>query len=511
MRRPTLFVIAAIVAVLAPAARAQLSSNDLKASAVFADNFQITPSTPTVSRPLLVDQASTLSFSAVTTSQTLKVTLVTPSGSRYNIGDPANAVFQSGVIPVADGATTGAGYVATLATPTPGNWTVTFTETKPKSTPTNVATQAFFNNTTRAAVFSGGDSFPAGGKMRIALAAFDGVNRLHGLTVSANAFCVSDSTIAPLPLTFTDDGTGADETASNGIYEAYLSPTRAGTYVVQATISGNASTGAFRRTAAVKVTAAQRNAQIQDAFDDPIDFDGDGLADQVGIVADVAISQGATYQVSVQLRASNGHVIERSTEKLMGGGVSSAEVFFSAQDIQRDLGVDGPYDIAEVKVSQVIGNELTPVDVRYDLGKTSGLSLSDLQHPALRLDPAASATGVDKNGNHLFDELEVDIGITADVAGSYDASVSLLDPNGHEIGFANGTLSLVQGDNAIAVHFDGSRIGANGVDGPYVLSNLIVFGEDKSLVVTRAFTTQAFHASDFEGFKATAHHHAARH
>jgi uncharacterized repeat protein (TIGR01451 family) len=52
--------------------------------------------------------------------------------------------------------------------------------------------------------------------------------------------------------------------------------------------------------------------------------------------------------------------------------------------------------------------------------------------------------------------------------------------------------------------FDGEPIGQNGVDGPYFVRGLILFGAGDSLVVSDAFTTSALRASQFEGFTGSA-------
>src|SRR5206468_12744015 len=59
---------------------------------------------------------------------------------------------------------------------------------------------------------------------------------------------------------------------------------------------------------------------------------------------------------------------------------------------------------------------------------------------------------------------------------------------------------LSAGQTQLALTFDGQAIGRNGVDGPYFVRSLLLFGAGHSLVAADALTTGAFQASQFEGF-----------
>lgn len=512
MHRMFLAVSACIFAtLLAAPLMAQASNTSAQATAMAHDVFQLTVAAPAVTRPLLVDTTSSFALNLIAASSTLTVSLKSPAGAQFTIGSPANSAFQSSIIPVSSGTTSGASYVGIVANPQVGTWTLGVSDTVLHTTPLNVVTSVAFNNATKLVLAGGDASFPTGTNVRMALVAFDGTKRLSGVTIAARVVRASDSTFPPAAVTFRDDGTGADETAGNGIYEAFVSLGQPGRYVVQADVTGTASTGAFHRTATAQLQIVPHNAQITGFSDDAIDDNFDGLIDRVGIVTTAHISEAGTYTVSVRLRASNGHEIQASVKQALASGDGSAEVKFAASDIERDLGVDGPYQVAEVRYYELVSGDLLPADIRYDLGLTGPFTLSGLQHPSLRLNGVGQAQGVDNNGNGLFDLLEITLGVSVDVGGSYDASVSLLDRNGHEIGFASGSVSLDTGEDTLTIDFDGSRIGQNGVGGPYTLANFIMFGEETSLIVTNAFTTPAFSASQFEGYKPPSKRHLAPH
>jgi hypothetical protein len=495
-----------LITAAAFALRAQNATQQATAYALADDAFQLTPSARSVTRPLVVDRAALLTLTVTAPSRTLTVTLISPSGSRFTVGQPNSAAgFQSEIVPLASGSTTGASYVATLANPVPGNWSYSVSENNQPGAPLDVAAAATFNSTTRLTLIGGDDSFPPGVQVRMAAVVFDAAKKLTAVAITGVVRSRTDASFAPFPVTFRDDGTGGDERAADGVYEAFVTTTssatfRPGTYVLHITATGTASTGAFVRTAAAQFRIVQRDAQITGFSDFGVDEDFDSYYDRIVVTARATVANAGTYRVMARLRGSNGREIQHSGDLPFSSGTANVDFSFGAAEIARDLGVSGPYRVAEIRYSHVSGGDVVPADVRYDLGATAAYGLDELQHPTIRLTGTGNAFGVDQNKNGLFDLLQVDLDIDADFSGTYDASVSLLDRNNHEIGFASGTVQLDSGVNTVHIAFDGLPIGENGLDGPYTLANLIAFGEDQSLIATTAFVTPAFHASSFEGY-----------
>jgi hypothetical protein len=516
IRTPARLVLQTVMVVAATiTSSSQAATQQAAAYSAADDTFQLTPAAPSSTRPLVVDQTALLTLTVTAASRALTVTLISPAGARFTIGDQNSAAgFQSQIVPIADGSTLGAAYVATLVNPSAGNWTFTVAANSPLSATLDVVAVATLNNATRLALLSGDDALPPGVNIRMAAVVFDATKKLTGLTVAGVVRSTTNASFAPVTVTFRDDGTGGDERAGDAIYETFVataSPSLSpGTYMLHIIATGTASTGAFRRTAASQFRIVQRDAQITGFSDAGVDEDFDGYFDRVVITPAATIVTAGTYRVAVRLRASNGHEIQHTIDHSFSAGNARADVSFTAAEIARDLGVSGPYDVAEVRYSHVSSGDSIPADVRYELGTTAAYSLNGLQHPTIRLTGQGTASGIDVNKNHLFDELEIDLGVDVDFGGSYDASVSLMDRNNHEIGFASGTINLGFGVNTITIVFDGTNIGANGIDGPYTLANLIVFGEDQSLIATTAFVTPAFQASEFEGFH-VGRRHAVRH
>ena len=496
--------LAMLIAALALPLWAQSADREMASTAMSQDAFQLTPSALSITRPIVVDATPSFSVSVLAASRTLTVDIVGPDHTRFTAGDPTSSNFEGGLFPIdTEGTKPGQAYLISITNPLPGTWTLEVSESAALTAPLDVLAMTLLNNSTWLVLAGGGESFPTGANVRLALVGFDGTAKIAPLAINARLFRPFDPTFTPVAVTFTDDGTGGDETAGDRIYEAFVNPGQPGTYQVQVNASGNASTGAFQRTAATEFRIVPHNAAISGFTDRGIDTNFDGLYDRIGVTPTADITEAGTYTVSVRLRASNGHEVQGSTQQTFGVGTGAAEVTFRAADLIRDLGVDGPWSVAEVRYFEQVNGDFVPADIRYDLGSTAAYSLGQLQHDPVRL-TGGTATGLDVNGNGKFDYLQVSLGIDVDqdFSGFYEYSVSLRDRNGKEIGFLSSFQVLSTGFNTLNLFFDGSKIGQNGVDGPYFVSNLIMFSffGQGSLVAPDAFTTQAFTASQFEGF-----------
>lgn len=480
---------------------AQPATEEMAAAAIAQDAFRLTPAQLTATRTIVVDATDAFSVAVTAASQDLQVRLVAPDGTQYLPTDAPTATFEGGYFPIDAPATKpGATYLMTIQSPQPGNWSLVVTQPTPIATAMNVVALTMLNNETRAVLVGGGDTFPLGTPVRLALVVFDGTAKVKPLTVDARLYRPGNAS-TPVALDFRDDGTGADTAASDGIYETFASAPAAGTYQVQVNAQGTASSGAFRRTTATQFVAVAKKANIDALFTDRgIDLDGDALLDQIGVTPRATVLEAGLYNVGVRLRASNGKELLKTVEKNFTPGAVAPEVVFETADIVAELGINGPYQVAEVRFLLLVGSDLVPADIRYNLGATAAYQLTSFQRDRLRLSGNGSATGVDFNANGLYDQLNVSIEVLADFGGTYSYSARLSDSNGKELGFRSGTRFFSAGATQLSFSFPGFPIGQNGVDGPYFLSNLLIFGAGESLVADTAFTTPAFTASQFEGY-----------
>jgi triacylglycerol lipase len=456
-------------------------------TAVIRDFFQLTPANRTRTFNVTIDAAQSISFFTLAASRTLTITATAPGG----------ATFPLTLVPLEGNGTTGGGYFATVANPIPGLWSIGVTESAQLAAPLDVVSTVQLSSPVQSVLVGGGVTYPLGGKVRLALVVFDGTRRLTGLTIAALLLQPSSASFAPLPITFRDDGTDADTKAGDGIYEAFVTPPAAGEFAVRVEAVGTASTGAFRRSTAAKLTVVARDAEITDVDDDGEDDDFDGLYDRIVVTPYATLTTAGNYEVFARLRASNGREIQRSVEITLPAGNVHADIPFTAEAIIRDLGVDGPYTIAELRYSRIIGEEPVPADIRYNVGATSSYDLDDLQHRRVTLTGTAAARGINTDADVDFEQLEVTLGVLVENAGTYTWSVTLRDFRGREITFIAGQQNFSKGTNTLRLLFPAAAISKHGVNGPWTVTNLAMYGAGQSLVVNDVFTTPAFLVADF--------------
>lgn len=126
--------------------------------------------------------------------------------------------------------------------------------------------QINFNNQVAPLIFGGGGTSTLGSNVSFGMAVLDGTNKVANLQINAALLRLDDPTVPPVPVTFTDDGLGADYAAGDSIFSVYFSPTLAGDYMLQIEVSGDASTGHFQRSIASGFKIVPRTARIVGTF-----------------------------------------------------------------------------------------------------------------------------------------------------------------------------------------------------------------------------------------------------
>jgi hypothetical protein len=229
-----------------------------------------------------------------------------------------------------------------------------------------------------------------------------------------------------------------------------------------------------------------------------VDTDGDGLFNNLTIQVGLNITAARSYRVFGVLSDSQGNTLDAGASATLNVGSNTVPLKFDGKTIFQRR-VDGPYRLT-VRLAEESGPDILPVDERINVHQTAAYSFRSFQHSPISLTGAGSSTGVDTNGNGLFELLNVSVDADILSAGFYQWSARLTDVNGRELGFDSNFAFFSAGTNSLTFTFDGSAIGRNGVNGPYFLRGLLVFGAGDSLVASNAFTTSPFLASQFEGF-----------
>jgi hypothetical protein len=228
--------------------------------------------------------------------------------------------------------------------------------------------------------------------------------------------------------------------------------------------------------------------------DSAVDGDADGRAEALRVRVGVMVEESGDYELHGTLvDAAGRRVAEAQTSHSPDPGTISLALDFDGGAI-RAHGVDGPYRLTGLELRHSSG---IVVEQRLNAHTTSAYAASSFgSGGAVSLDTIADH-GEDADGDGLFDTLVVDVSLTVRAQDAYVVNARLTDSAGLDIAWASASPLLEPGKRVVSLRFDGPEIEGHGVDGPYRLADLSIYG-DTQIAVAHAHTTQAYAASAFE-------------
>jgi len=305
-------------------------------------------------------------------------------------------------------------------------------------------------------------------------------------------------------VTLKDDGANGDSAANDGIYTANFNNTAfPGTYraVFQADRSAGGGVPAFSRETLSSATVSNSSSTFTGAFASAgVDTNGNALFDKLSVQATLNITQNGTYRLVGRLADTAGNTHDAKTLITLSAGTRTANLDFDGMRLYANR-VNGPYSLASISLIEESSNSSDSMllDTRTDAHQTAALQFRAFEHDPIVFTGNGSAVGVDTNSNGLFDLLRATLEVDIAQAGSYNWTAQLIDRNGRDLGFATGSGTLMVGNNNLVFNFDGSRIGENGVDGPFEVTGLLVYGQNVSLIQQQVLSTPPLRATQFEG------------
>ncbi len=449
---------------------------------------------------LPVDRSAPAYFSVLYPSGNLDLTLVSPSGQRFdrtNIGGNPN-------ISVSEGDLSGAKFeVFRFAAPQVGLWTVEVRapQVTDPSGATHYAVNGWISGSTLS-LAAGAErlSVRRGETLQLRAVLSEGGAALPGATVSAQVTLPDQTTI---PVALHDDGINGDGQANDGIYSGDFDTTvQPGNYPLVVTATGLTGAGApFSRSAYALATVSRSATSFSGSYQDSglDDSDPDLLFNVLRVRVGVNVTDTTTYRLRGILKDGQGHSHEATVEAELNPGAATLDLEFSGEDLY-DGRVSGPYRLASLALAEVTDTDVLPVDYAQNAYDTAGYNFRVFQHDAIALTGAGASRGVDTNANGLFDLLETELELDLQLSGYYSYSGRLIDRTGHELGFVAGDDYFSSGLHTLTFNFNGLTIGQNAVDGPFYVVDLLVDGPGVSLVATSGLTTQALRAARFEGY-----------
>ena len=288
-----------------------------------------------------------------------------------------------------------------------------------------------------------------------------------------------------------------------GMYRGVFTPSTSGVFAIGLAATGRNNLGqSFDRRSSLRVQASSGATLTGSFAESAYDSQGSGQYDSLAISPTLIITQAAQYRVSGQLTTTDGRMIAFATSVYTPGvGTVQLPLRFNGSDIGSGS-ADGPYQLVNLTVAQIISDELTvaAVPAAYT---TNAYSRYAWVRPNVVQTGPATDQGVDLNSNGLFDALAVTIPLDVRSAGYYNASLNLLAGDGTTITTAQvSSQYLDQGANTLTMRFDGPTIQRTGKDGPYRATDLLIMQSsgvrDPSTVLLVLEQSQPYRATDFD-------------
>lgn len=486
------------------AARAQQPSSAIPLPAAQYKLSRLAPGQTSGQAVFPIDQSDVVTIEIIATVSGLNTSILGPAGQ---VIDPTTVAGLGGSFAAVEGGALDSGLVLPSASPGfhysysfpwlgAGNYSVRFDAGPTLSQEVAVITEVMTDSKIGAALIATNPTLVLSSRAVLTSPIFNGPTPVAGAAVAVKVLPQSGPAI---DLTLRDDGGPGDDAAGDGLYSGQFIPITTGGYTASALITGTSAGIAFTRHAATTFSVIPQNSKLTGAIaDQGVDDDSDTRFDRVAIDLETNTTRAGKYRAFVHLKTTNGQQLVRSAEANLIAGMQNLRVNFEASAFLQ-LGENGPYNIELIELLFIDTTGAVPSDGLANVGQTRPYLLSQFQRPAVALTGTASDQGVDDNANGKFDRLLVSVQVDVLTSGFYSWGFKLSDAAAREIDFASGAAFFTTGLNNMNVTFNGAKIGAFGVDGPYQLRDLLLQGTNTSLVVTDIGRTQAYRFTQFEG------------
>src|SRR5438093_604433 len=223
-----------------------------------------------------------------------------------------------------------------------------------------------------------------------------------------------------------------------------------------------------------------------------VDTDGDGRFNVLRISVRVNATEAGSYTIIGTLYDPFfGFIDTAATTVPLGVGEQTVALDFAGWKV-RQHGVDGTYT-ASLNAFDASGQ---PMD--SDTYTTQAYQALDFDTPPAALAPPHSDAGVDRDGDGLYNAIDVNVSLAVDEAGTYRLSATLYDSTlTISLGFASTTVDLGTGPENASLEFSTIPMVANAIDGPYV-ATISLLTSDFDLLDSGTHTTAAYTVSQFD-------------
>lgn len=327
----------------------------------------------------------------------------------------------------------------------------------------------------------------------------DGETVLSGATFTGTVTFADYVTTAGL--TFYDDGSHGDEVANDHRFTAEVEAPNVEGYT---SFTVQATTAASQRIALTSVMVSPRTGQIDPLITElPLDFDNNGLYDQLTVGITVTVPYSGYYRLAAELVDPAGETVAYATlattdmtDVPLEPGSYPFTLAFEGTTIA-EKGLDGPYTLRYISLTDET-NQILSLDFLTDAYTTTAYTANQFERPNLLVMGTADEL-VDTNGNNLADYLDIEVDIDAYQTGVYQWEGRLYDANYTQVAWAQGEVELT-GRNVVTFRFNGTEIYNAQLEGPYTLglAGFTQGTEGENALFSDVHTTAEYSWTQFE-------------
>jgi hypothetical protein len=230
-------------------------------------------------------------------------------------------------------------------------------------------------------------------------------------------------------------------------------------------------------------------------YDYGLDINGNTLYNYLVAMVNITVSGPGTYRIDGDLYDGSGvtWIADDSNQSFYSAGDHAVELRLDGFKIRRKP-IDGPYKL-ELDLKKD-GTQLIDEDTHM----TRSYLRTDFEGSAAYFSGPSSDSGIDLNGNLLYEYLKVGVGVTVNVSGDYDIVADLWDDANPFPNYITATLNsthLNVGTMTVDVYFLGSEIYDAGINSKYV-AELEIRDSDSTIQDRWMHITPAFNYDQFE-------------
>ena len=255
------------------------------------------------------------------------------------------------------------------------------------------------------------------------------------------------------------------------------------------------------------------DASLKDFNDTGQDSNGDGFFEYLMISVGVDVLKAGNYVIEGDLSDFEGNEIEKTFAQIyLDAGKQTVPLMFKGKTIYTH-GIGGVFKLTDLLFYDEFGIIKDAKNYAY----TTGIYNYNAFKPLIALTGEYTDSGEDTNGNSLFDNLVINVGVDPAISGNVTAKARLLDGSGNEILWASNTTWIEANQlttkndssnksagsslNVLQLRFDGREIYEHGANGPYLLRDLYIYHAGNPAFpdyANEAYATSAYEYQRFE-------------